>query len=123
MLLPRVRLIAQIFSVFALGWGFVGFGRYNEAYGYWYVGLLALDEVFTVRLCYTKHQRHRVAHEVVAGPGYRLMSFIRWIKVVVGLRLMHIMILTVDSPLLARENKGRICPNYLFLHVKDGRDV
>ena len=38
---------------------------------------LTLDEVFKVRLCYTKHQRHRVAHEVVAGPGYRLMSFVR----------------------------------------------
>ena len=32
---------------------------------------LALDEVFRIRLCYTKHQRHRVAHEVVAGPGFR----------------------------------------------------
>ena len=38
---------------------------------------LAIDEIFRVRLCYTKHQRHRVAHEVVAGPGYRLMSLTR----------------------------------------------
>ena len=32
---------------------------------------LAMDEVICVRLCYSKHQRHRVAHEVIAGPGYR----------------------------------------------------
>ena len=69
-----------------------------------------LDEVFKVRLCYTKHQRHRVAHEVVAGPGYRLMSFVRWIKVLIRLRLMHNESLTVDSPLLVRENKGKIIP-------------
>ena len=37
---------------------------------------LCIDEIFRVRLCYTKHQRHRVAHEVVAGPGHQLMSFV-----------------------------------------------
>ena len=29
---------------------------------------LSIDEVFKVRLCYSKHQRHRVAHEAIAGP-------------------------------------------------------
>ena len=31
---------------------------------------LVTDEIIRVHLCYSKHQRHRVAHEVVAGPGY-----------------------------------------------------
>ena len=71
---------------------------------------LANDEIFRVRLCYSKHQRHRVAHEVIAGPGYRLMSISRWIKVVVALRTRHSEKLTVDSPLLVRMNKGKIVP-------------
>ena len=33
---------------------------------------LSNDEIIKVRLCYTKHQRRRVAHEVIAGAGYRL---------------------------------------------------
>ena len=37
---------------------------------------LLLQDILRLRLCYTKHQRHRVAHEVVAGPGYRRMSVI-----------------------------------------------
>ena len=37
---------------------------------------LLLQDILRLRLCYTKHQRHRVAHEVVAGPGYRCMSVI-----------------------------------------------
>ena len=48
---------------------------------------LTANEIFRVRLCYTKHQRHRVAHEVVAGPGYRYMSIVLWLKIVVKLRL------------------------------------
>ena len=40
-----------------------------------YAEKLTYDEIFRVRLCYTKHKRHRVAHEVIAGPGYRQMSF------------------------------------------------
>ena len=36
---------------------------------------LSVNDIIRVRLCYTKHQRHRVAHEVVAGPGFRHMSF------------------------------------------------
>ena len=75
----------------------------------WAVGL-AKDEIFKVRLCYTKHKRHRIAHEVVAGPGYRLMNIIRWIKVGVKLRLRHRERLTADSPLLVRLSKGRIIP-------------
>ena len=71
---------------------------------------LSTDEVFKVRLCYTKHQRHRVAHDVVAGPGYKLMSLIRWIKVVVKLRLRHKEDLTRDSPLLVRLRQGKIVP-------------
>ena len=41
-----------------------------------FIGSLSLLEILKIRLCYTKHQRHRVAHEVIAGPGYKVMSFI-----------------------------------------------
>ena len=61
---------------------------------------LSIDEVLKVRLCYSKHQRHRVAHEVIAGPGYRHMSLVRWIKVVVMLRLRLKEHITVNSTLL-----------------------
>ena len=71
---------------------------------------LEKDEVFKVRLCYTKHKRHRVAHEVVARPGCKLMNLIRWIKVRVKLRLRHKERLTTDSPILVRLNKGNIVP-------------
>ena len=71
---------------------------------------LRSDEIFKVRLCYTKHQRHRVAHEVIAGPGYKLLSLVRWIKVVVRLRTHKKERLTIDSPLLVRERKGKIVP-------------
>ena len=71
---------------------------------------LSFDEVFRIRLCYTKNQRHRVAHEVIAGPGYKLMSLVRWIKVVVKLRLSKNESLSVASPLLVRENKNNIVP-------------
>lgn len=37
---------------------------------------LTLSDIVKIRLCYTKHQRHRVAHEVIVGPGWKLMSFI-----------------------------------------------
>ena len=63
-----------------------------------------------VRLCYTKHQRHRVAHEVVAGPGYKVMSVVRWIKIVVRLRLHLKEKLTAASPLLVRLNGTKIVP-------------
>ena len=71
---------------------------------------LSLLEIVKVRLCYTKHQRHRVAHEVIAGPGYKAMSFILWLKVVVRLRAANGKNLTMDSPILVRENKGKIVP-------------
>lgn len=71
---------------------------------------LTPDEIFRVRLCYSKHQRHRVAHEVIAGPGYRQMSLVRWIKVVVKLRLHNNERLTRDSPLLVRLNGKKIVP-------------
>lgn len=63
---------------------------------------MAPDEIIRVRLAYTKHQRHRVAHEVIAGPGYRLMSFVLWIKTTVSLRVRQGEHLTVNSPLLVR---------------------
>ena len=69
---------------------------------------LSNDEIFKVRLCYTKHQRHRVAHEVIAGPGFKLMSLALWIRVVVALRLKHSEPITVDSPLLVRIKKNRL---------------
>ena len=71
---------------------------------------LCSGEIFRVRLCYTKHQRHRVAHEVVAGPGHQLMSFVLWIKIVVRLRLSKGEKLTVHSPLLVQEKKGKMVP-------------
>ena len=71
---------------------------------------LEVYETFRIRLCYTKHKRHRVAHEVVAGPGYRVMNLVRWIKVVVKLRLRHKERLFADSPILVRVSKGRIVP-------------
>ena len=46
---------------------------------------LCATEIRRVRLCYTKHQRHRVDHEVIVGPGHQLLSFIRWLKIVVML--------------------------------------
>ena len=71
---------------------------------------LKLDEVMRVRLCYTKNRRHRVAHEVIAGPGFRLMSFVTWLRVVIRIRLELGEKISLDSPLLVRENRGRIVP-------------
>ena len=71
---------------------------------------LSLHEIIRVRLCYTKHQRHRVAHEVIAGPGHRHMSLVLWLKIVVKLRLQRKELLTADSPLLVREKKGGLVP-------------
>ena len=51
-----------------------------------------------------------MAHEVVAGPGYRLMSFVLWLKIVVKLRVKGGDHLTVDSPLLVRDSKGTLVP-------------
>ena len=47
---------------------------------------------------------------MVAGPGYRLMSFVLWLKVVVKLRVAFGEVLTVNSPLLVRENRGALVP-------------
>ena len=63
-----------------------------------------------MRLCYTKHQRHRVAHQVIAGPGHKLMSFVYWIKIVVNMRFKLGETLTVESPLLVRLTGGKIVP-------------
>ena len=71
---------------------------------------LKLDEVFRVRLCYAKNRRHRVAHEVIAGPGFRLMSFVTWLRVVIRIRLELGEKISLDSPLLVRENRKRIVP-------------
>ena len=69
---------------------------------------LASDEV--IKLRYTKHNRHRVAHEVIAGPGYKLMSFVLWLKIVVKLRLAFGEHLNASSPLLVRVNRGKLVP-------------
>ena len=69
-----------------------------------------MDEIIRVRLCYTKHQRHRVAHEVIAGPGYKSMSFVLWIKITVSLRLIKGEDLSVNSPLLVRKGKKGLVP-------------
>ena len=47
---------------------------------------------------------------MVAGPGYRLMSFVLWLKVVVKLRVAFGEVVTVNSPLLVRENRGALVP-------------
>ena len=56
-----------------------------------------MDEIIRVRLCYSKHQRNRVAHEVIAGPCYKWMSFVDWLKVIVKLRLKRKEKITVSS--------------------------
>ena len=71
---------------------------------------LSPHEIIKVRLCYTKHQRHRVAHEVVAGPGYRQMSFALWLKIAVKLRLKHKEKLSVESPILVRISNNKVVP-------------
>lgn len=71
---------------------------------------LALDEVIRIRLCYTKHYRHRVAHEVIAGPGFRLLSFVFWLKAVVRLRTRAGEIISLNSPLLVRTSRNGIVP-------------
>ena len=71
---------------------------------------LSPHEIIRLRLCYTKHQRHRVAHEVVAGPGYRHMSVALWLKIVVKLRSQLKEVLTAESPILARLNKNKVVP-------------
>ena len=81
----------------------------NHNIGLW-ASQLANDEIIKVRLCYTKHQRHRVAHEVIAGPGYRHVSFVKWLKVIVKLRLRRKERLSVNSPLLVRIKQGKVVP-------------
>ena len=67
-----------------------------------------MDETIRVRLGYSKHQRHRVAHEVFAGPGYKRMSFVLWLKVVVKLRLKRKEKITVNRPILVLDRKTRL---------------
>ena len=71
---------------------------------------LRADEIIKVRLCYSKNQRHRVAHEVVAGPGYRQMDIVVWLKILILLRVRHGENLTVNSPLLVRLNRNKLVP-------------
>ena len=71
---------------------------------------LTTNEIIRFRLCYAKHQRHRVAHEVVAGPGYRHLSVVLWLKILVKLRLRCGEKITVDSPILVRENGTSVVP-------------
>ena len=51
-----------------------------------------------------------MAHEVIAGPGYKRMSFVLWLKVIVKLRLERKEKMTVNSPLLVREGNGQLVP-------------
>ena len=71
---------------------------------------LAMDEVIRVRLCYSKHQRHRVAHEVIAGPGYKRMSFVLWLKLILKLPLGRKEMIPVNSPLLVHVAIGQLVP-------------
>ena len=63
-----------------------------------------------MRLCYTKHQRHRVAHQIIVGPGHRMMSFIFWVKIIVNMRVKLGENLKVTSPLLVRRVRGKTVP-------------
>ena len=47
---------------------------------------------------------------MIAGPGYRHMSFVKWLKVIVKLRLRRKEKLTVDSPLLVRIKQNKVVP-------------
>ena len=71
---------------------------------------LSLHDIIRLRLCYTKHQRHRVAHEVIAGPGHKLMSVVLWLQVAIRLRMSRGEVLTPESPLLVRESRGKLVP-------------
>ena len=71
---------------------------------------IALDEIIRIRLCYTKQNRHRVAHDVIAGPGYKLMSFALWLKITIKLRVALGEHLTINSPLLVRTNRTKLVP-------------
>ena len=51
-----------------------------------------------------------MAHEVIAGPDYRQMSIALWIKITVRLRVRRGEKLSVRSPILVRENKGKLVP-------------
>ena len=51
-----------------------------------------------------------MAHEVYAGPGFRLMSFVLWLKIEVKLRVQFGELCTVNSPLLVRMSKGKLVP-------------
>ena len=86
-----------------------------------WVRALGMDEVIRIRLCYTKHHHHRVAHEVIAGPGFRLMSFVFWLKTVVKLRLQEGESLSLNSPLLVRTSRNGLVPmTGAFMAKKDG---
>ena len=91
-----------------LSWDLAQCSQHWDAAGW--ANMLALDEVIRIRLTYTKHYRHRVAHEVIAGPGFRLMSFIFWLKAVVRLRTRAGEIISLDSPLLVRTSRNGIVP-------------
>ena len=71
---------------------------------------MSYDEIFRVRLCYSRHKRHCMAHEVIAGPGYRQMLIALWIKITVRLRVRRDEKLSVHSPILLRENKRKLVP-------------
>ena len=51
-----------------------------------------------------------MAHEVYAGPRFRLMSLVLWLNIGVKLRLQIGELLTVNSPLLVRMSKGKLVP-------------
>ena len=68
-----------------------------------WVSKFHFSEIIRIRLCYAKHQRHRVAHEVVASPGHRFMSFVFWLRVVLKSRANLGEELTVTNPNLGEE--------------------
>ena len=105
---PNPTTLLCFKNLVGISWN-LGDGSEHGNLNHWSRRLTAND-IIRVRLCYTKHQRHRVAHEVVAGPGFRQMSFALWLRVVVRIRLGLKEKLSVDSPLLMRLNKGKLVP-------------
>ena len=62
---------------------------------------------------------HRVAHEVIAGPGYSLLSFVLR-KIMVKLPVKLEITPTVNSPFLVCESKGKLVPIAEVIHDIDG---
>ena len=92
-------------------WRKLGFRRLHQEPWYFYLGReFNYGWVIRVRHCHSKHQRHRVAHEVIAGPGHKRMSFVLWLRLIVRLSIKRKEKIPVNSPLLVHEAIGQLVP-------------